>query len=75
LARNQRENESRELGADAFIDPKGQESGVYYVNHAQSSKANAVYKHVEGADSRKVALCALSEILAGEETTAPYSEK
>jgi hypothetical protein len=63
------------MHTDLVIDPKGQEAGVYNINHIREEEANAEFKYIEAADTRIVVAMAKRNISSGEEILATYAPK
>jgi SET domain-containing protein len=60
---------------DIFIDPTGEEQGIYYINHADLGDTNAEYVYIEAESSRIVVALATRDITPGEEIFASYSTR
>jgi SET domain-containing protein len=58
-----------------FIDPTGEEQGIYYINHADPGNTNAEYVYIEAKSSRIVIALATRDIAEGEEIFASYSTR
>jgi SET domain-containing protein len=56
-----------------FIDPTGEEDGIYYINHGDVTSANAEFKYIESEHSRIVIAIATKEIAPGQEIFASYA--